>query len=337
MRNRRVASLLLGMVLLAAGCSAAAYLWLQRYLDTPLPLASAVIIEIPAGSSMTAVAALLQGHAQLQHPRVLTLWARYAEIDTAIRAGEFELQPGLTPRTALNHLLVGPFVQYPVSFIEGTTVSEALKILWSSPRVQLTLQGLGEAELLAALNSPRESLEGLLFPDTYFYTAGTTDLSILRRAAARLDQVIAEEWAQRQEDLPYTSPYEALIMASIIEKESGVVSERAEIAGVFVRRLRLGMRLQSDPTVIYGMGNAYDGNIRREDLETLTPYNTYRINGLPPSPIALSGRDAIRASLNPAPGSALYFVATGDGGHVFSDTLEAHNAAVRRYQLGQQP
>lgn len=337
MRNRRVASLLLGLVLLAGACSAGAYLWLQRYLDAPLPLASAVVIEIPAGSSMAAVAALLQRHAQLQHPRVLTLWARYAEIDTAIRAGEFELQPGLTPRTALNHLLVGPFVQYPVSFIEGTTVSEALNTLWSSPRVQRTLQGLGEAELLAALNSPRESLEGLLFPDTYFYTAGTTDLSILRRAAARLDQVIAEEWPQRQEDLPYASPYEALIMASIIEKESGVVSERAEIAGVFVRRLRLGMRLQSDPTVIYGMGNAYDGNIRREDLETVTPYNTYRINGLPPSPIALSGRDAIRASLNPAAGTALYFVATGDGGHVFSDTLEAHNAAVRRYQLGQEP
>ncbi len=337
MRKRRVASLLLGLVLLAGACSVSAYVWLQRYLDAPLPLASAVVIEIPAGSSMAAVAALLQRHAQLQHPRVLTLWARYAEIDTAIRAGEFELQPGLTPRTALNHLLVGPFVQYPVVFIEGTTVSEALNTLWSSPRVQRTLQGLGQAELLAALNSPRESLEGLLFPDTYFYTAGTTDLSILRRAAARLDQVLAEEWAQRQEDLPYTSPYEALIMASIIEKESGVVSERAEIAGVFVRRLRLGMRLQSDPTVIYGMGNAYDGNIRREDLETATPYNTYRINGLPPSPIALSGRDAIRASLNPAAGTALYFVATGDGGHVFSDTLEAHNAAVRQYQLGQEP
>lgn len=337
MRNRRVASLLLGLVLLAAGCSAAAYLWLQRYLDTPLPLASAVIIEIPAGSSMAAVAALLRKQAQLQHPRVLTLWARYAEIDKAIRAGEFELQLGLTPRTALNHLLVGPFVQYPVAFIEGTTVSEALNTLWNSPRVQRTLQGLGQAELLAAMNSPRESLEGLLFPDTYFYTAGTTDLSILRRAAARLDQVLAEEWAQRQEDLPYTSPYQALILASIIEKESGVISERAEIAGVFVRRLRLGMRLQSDPTVIYGMGNAYDGNIRREDLEKVTPYNTYRINGLPPSPIALSGRDAIRASLNPAAGTALYFVATGDGGHVYSDTLEAHNAAVRRYQLGQEP
>jgi UPF0755 protein len=337
MRRRRIASALLGLVLLAAGCGVAAYVWLQRYLDAPLPMASAVVIEIPTGSSMATVAALLHRHATLRHPRVLTLWARYTGIDTAVRAGEFELRPGLTPRTALNHLLVGPFFQYPVAFIEGTTFAEALNTLWNSPRVLPTLQGLGEAELLAALNSPRESLEGLLFPDTYFYTAGTTDLSILRRASARLDQVLADEWGQRQQDLPYTSPYEALIMASIIEKESGMVSERSEIAGVFVRRLRLGMRLQSDPTVIYGMGNVYDGNIRREDLERVTPYNTYRINGLPPSPIALSGRDAIRASLNPASGTALYFVATGDGGHVFSDTLEAHNAAVRQYQLGQQP
>lgn len=335
--RKRVVFLMLGVVMVAAGALGASYLWLQRYLDMPLPLNSAVILEIPSGSSMSNVAGLLQERAALSHPSVLTLWARYTGVDTAIRAGEFELQPGLSPRTALNHLLVGPFVQYPVSFIEGTTVAQALATLWNSQKVQPTLQGLGEAQLLAMLNSPRESIEGLLFPDTYFYTAGTTDLAILRRAAARLDQVLADEWAQRQEDLPYTSPYEALIMASIIEKESGKVSERAEIAGVFVRRLRLGMRLQSDPTVIYGMGAAYDGNIRREDLETNTPYNTYRINGLPPSPIALSGRDAIRASLNPSAGTALYFVATGAGGHVFSDTLEEHNAAVRRYQLGQQP
>ncbi len=336
MRNR-VASLSLIVVLLAGISVVAGYLWLQRYLDSPLPLASAVVIEIPSGSSMAGVATLLQQHAELPHPRVLTLWARYHDIDTAIRAGEFALNPGFTPRSALNHLLHGPFVQYPVSFIEGTRVTDALSALWSSPKVQPTLQGLSEAELLAALKSPRASMEGLLFPDTYFYTAGTTDLAILRRAAARLDQVLAEEWALRQDDLPYTSPYEALIMASIIEKESGMVSERAEIAGVFVRRLHLGMRLQSDPTVIYGMGDAYDGNIRREDLETTTAYNTYRINGLPPSPIALSGRDAIHASLHPAPGTSLYFVATEDGRHVFSDTLDEHNAAVRQHQLGQQP
>lgn len=329
--------LLLCLSLLLCVTAGGGYLWLQRYLDRPLALERSVVLDIPNGSSMSAVARLMQQHAALTHPDVLTLWARYTGVDTEIRAGEFELQPGMAPRSALQHLLTGPFVQYPVSFIEGTTVADALSSLWSSPRIRPTLQSMGETELLAALNSPRESLEGLLFPDTYFYTAGTSDLAILRRAAARLDQVLAEEWAVRQEDLPYSSPYEALIMASIIEKESGMVNERAEIAGVFVRRLRLGMRLQSDPTVIYGMGDSYDGNIRREDLEKSTPYNTYRINGLPPTPIALSGRDAIRASLNPSPGTALYFVATGNGGHVFSDTLEQHNAAVRRYQLGLEP
>jgi len=320
----------IGVLSLAAG-----YIWWQRYLDSPLPVSRAVILEVRPGSAMGQVATELSAQTGLRHPRLFTLWTRYIGKDTAIRAGEFELQPGLTPRLALNYLLEGPFVQYPVSFIEGTTVREALAALWRSPKLLPSLQSSDDLQILAALNSPSASLEGLLFPDTYFYTAGTTDLSILRRAAARLDEVLAEEWAVRAENLPYQSPYEALIMASIIEKESGTFSEREEIAGVFVRRLESGMRLQSDPTVIYGMGAAYNGNIRRVDLETLTPYNTYRIDGLPPSPIALSGRDAIHASLHPQAGSYLYFVARGDGGHVFSTTLEEHNAAVRRYQLGQ--
>jgi len=320
----------LGALSLGAG-----YAWWQHYLDSPLPLSEPVILEIRPGSAMGQVAAALSSQTELRHPRLFTLWTRYIGKDTAIRAGEFELRPGLTPRSVLTYLLEGPFVQYPVSFIEGTTVREALATLWRSPRLQPTLQNSDDMQILAALNSPRESLEGLLFPDTYFYTAGTTDLSILQRAAARLDQVLSEEWQVRAENLPYQSPYDALIMASIIEKESGTFSEREEIAGVFVRRLERGMRLQSDPTVIYGMGAAYDGNIRRVDLEALTPYNTYRIGGLPPSPIALSGRDAIHASLHPQAGEYLYFVARGDGGHVFSTTLEEHNAAVRRYLLEQ--
>jgi len=334
MRRRRIASALLGLVLLAAGCGVAAYVWLQRYLDAPLPMASAVVIEIPTGSSMATVAALLHRHATLRHPRVLTLWARYTGIDTAVRAGEFELRPGLTPRTALNHLLVGPFFQYPVAFIEGTTFAEALNTLWNSPRVLPTLQGLGEAELLAALNSPRESLEGLLFPDTYFYTAGTTDLSILRRASARLDQVLADEWGQRQQDLPYTSPYEALIMASIIEKETGRAAERGRIAGVFVNRLRIGMPLQTDPTVIYGLGEAFDGNLRKRDLQSDTPWNTYTRRGLPPTPIAMPGLASLKAAVQPEASKDLYFVARGDGSSAFSPTLQDHNRAVNRYQRG---
>lgn len=335
MRKRllQIAAGLLVSGMLSAG---AAYGWWQHFLDKPLPFSSAVILEVRPGSAMRQVASTLALQTGLDHPELFTLWTRYMGQDTAIRAGEFQLQPGLSPRAVLNYLLEGPFVQYPVSFIEGTTVREALTVLWDSPKLQPTLQGSSDAQILAALNSPREYLEGLLFPDTYFYTAGTTDVSILQRAAARLDEVLAQEWAARAQDLPYETPYDALIMASIIEKESGTFSEREEIAGVFVRRLQTGMRLQSDPTVIYGMGATYNGNIRRVDLETSTPYNTYRIDGLPPSPIALSGRDAIHASLHPSAGDFLYFVARGDGGHQFSTTLEEHNAAVRRYQLDQQ-
>jgi UPF0755 protein len=334
--RKRLPALLAGLAMIVAITTSGGYLWLQRYLDTPLPITTAVAVEIRQGSAMTQVATQLEELTGLRHPKIFTLWTRYSGKDTAIRAGEFELQPGTTPRTALAWLLEGTFVQYPVVFIEGSTVHEALAALWNSPKLLPTLQGSSDAQILAALNSSRVSLEGLLFPDTYFYTAGTTDLSIMQRAARRLDEVLAQEWELRAENLPYVSPYDALTMASIIEKESGSYSEREEIAGVFVRRLQSGMRLQSDPTVIYGLGVTYDGNIRRIDLETTTPYNTYRIDGLPPSPIALSGRDAIHASLHPKEGSFLYFVARGDGGHVFSTTLDEHNAAVRRYQLEQQ-
>lgn len=335
--RRWITQLLAGFMVFGVFAAGLSYLWWQRYLDSSLPYTQAVVVEIAPGSSMGRVATVLSSTVNLRHPALFTLWTRAIDKDTAIRAGEFELQPGLSPRAILSYLLEGPFVQYPVSFIEGTTVRDALTTLWSSPKLLPTLQGSSDDRILEVLNSPRESLEGLLFPDTYFYTAGSTDLSILRRAASRLDQVLTEEWALRAADLPYQTPYEALIMASIIEKESGTFSEREEIAGVFVRRLQGGMRLQSDPTVIYGMGNTYDGNIRRVDLENATPYNTYRIDGLPPSPIALSGRDAIHASLHPREGDYLYFVARGDGGHQFSTTLEEHNAAVRRFQLNGQP
>ncbi len=335
--GKRLLALLAGLAIIVAITTSGGYLWLQRYLDTPLPITTTVSVEIRQGSTMSQVANLMAEQTGLRYPRAFTLWTRYTGMDTAVRAGEFELLPGMTPRTALAWLLEGPFVQYPVAFIEGTTVRDALTTLWSSPKLLPTLQGRSDAQILAALNSSRDSLEGLLFPDTYFYTAGATDLSIVRRAARQLDEVLAQEWDLRAANLPYASPYEALIMSSIIEKESGSYSEREDIAGVFVRRLQSGMRLQSDPTVIYGMGASYDGNIRRVDLETTTPYNTYRIDGLPPSPIALTGRDAIHASLHPKEGSFLYFVARGDGGHVFSSTLEEHNAAVRRYQLEQRP
>jgi UPF0755 protein len=248
-----------------------------------------------------------------------------------MRTGEYELTPGLTPVSLVSLLMSGRNVQYPVTLVEGWTARQALEHLWSQEAIRVTLRDKTDEELSVLLQSPFPTLEGTLFPDTYFYTRNTTDEAILRRAHLQLREVLESEWHQQAQNLPYDSPWQALIMASIIEKESGYQAEKADIAGVFVRRLQQGMRLQSDPTIIYGMGDSYSGNIRRSDIETTTPWNTYRINGLPPTPIALSGRDSIRASLNPNPGTALYFVSRGDGSHQFSDTLEEHNAAVRRY------
>jgi len=309
-----------------------AYAYLQYYLDKPLALRTEQLIEVTPGSSLQLVARRLQEEVGLDYPRLFSFWASREGFDRAIRAGEFVISPGMSPRTALQHLLTGPLVQYPFTFIEGTTVRSALDALWESPKLRITLRNSSDEEILAAIGGEFPSLEGALFPDTYFYTAGTTDLALLRRASTRLQQLLEVEWASRAENLPYASPYESLILASIIEKETGLLSERVQVAGVFVRRLQRGMRLQSDPTVIYGMGEDYNGNIRRVDLETNTPYNTYRISGLPPTPIAMTGRGAIHASLHPNDESYLYFVATGDGGHQFSATLEEHNAAVRRYQ-----
>ncbi len=320
---------LVGVVLLSAN------ILLERYLDAPIPLQQTQIIEIRPGSSLRQVANLLEAQVGLSNPALFSYWAQREGFDRAIRTGEFAISPGMSPRGALQHLVSGQAVQYPVTLIEGTTVQDALATLWASPKLTITLQGLSDEEILAAIGTPFAHLEGSLYPDTYFYTAGMTDRDLLRRASTRLQQVLTEQWEARAVGLPYDTPYEALTLASIIEKESGLFSEHGEIAGVFVRRLHSGMRLQSDPTVIYGMGDAYDGNIRRVDLETTTDYNTYRINGLPPTPIAMAGRNAIHASLNPSDGDTFYFVATGDGGHHFSATLSEHNAAVRRYQLRQ--
>ena len=332
---RRALLPIFAITLLAAVAALVFLLWFQRYLDAELPLEQPVIVEVRPGTNMTQLARLLASETGLAQPRLFSRWARYEGFDTGLRAGEFELRPGMSPRSALMHLMHGPMVQYPVTFIDGTTTRQALAALWSAPKVRVELRDLTDEQILAALGTPFPHIEGILFPDTYFYTAGTSDTDILKRAVTRLQSVLDEEWEQRAEDLPYASPYEALIMASIIEKESGLNSEREQIAGVFVRRLQAGMRLQSDPTIIYGMGDSYQGNIRRVDLDTTTPYNTYRINGLPPTPIALSGRTAIHASLHPSDGSYMYFVARGDGGHQFSTTLEEHNAAVRQYQLNQ--
>ena len=201
------------------------------------------------------------------------------------------------------------------------------------PKIQQTLEGLSDAEIMDRLGHPDENPEGRFFPDTYHFPRGTTDVVFLQRAYATMARRLDEAWRQRAPDLPLKTPYQALILASIIEKETGLPEERPAIAGVFIRRLRKGMRLQTDPTVIYGLGESCDGELRRRDLRRDTPYNTYVHKGLTPTPIALPGAGSLRAAVNPAPGDALYFVATGNGGHVFSNTLKEHNRAVRKYQL----
>jgi UPF0755 protein len=225
-------------------------------------------------------------------------------------------------------------VQYPLTLVEGWTFRQVMEALQADERLEHLIEDPSAEAVMARLGRRGVHPEGRFFPDTYHFTRGSSDLDILKRAHAAMERVLAEEWEARADGLPIESPDEALILASIIEKETGLASERAEIAGVFVRRLRLGMRLQTDPTVIYGLGDDFDGNLRRADLRNDHPYNTYVHAGLPPTPIALPGREAIRAALNPADGETLYFVARGDGSHAFSVTLEEHNRAVRKYQLG---
>jgi UPF0755 protein len=280
------------------------------------------------------VADNLTGQGVLQHPYYFIALAFQRGDQGRLKAGEFELTQGMRPTDLLERLISGWEVQYPITLVEGWTFRQAVAAVAADPRFGAEVVGKTDAELMETLGRPGEHPEGRFFPDTYSFPRNTSGLEVLRRAFERMERVLAEEWEQRAEDLPIETPYQALILASIIEKETAVVAERPAIGGVFVRRLRNGMRLQTDPTVIYGLGERFDGNLRREDLREPTPYNTYVIEGLPPTPIALPGREAIRAALHPEPGDSLYFVSRGDGTHAFSRTLEEHNAAVRQYQLG---
>jgi UPF0755 protein len=323
--------LLLLSLLLALSATAGIYYLTRQYLNTSIALDYRVVVMIEPGQSVTRIAGQFAESGYLAWPQIFVAWARWQGLDRSIKTGEYELTPDLTPITLMDLLVSGRNVQYPLTIIEGWTVAQALDHIKAQETIVPTLQDMSSDELLQLLQSPFPLLEGTLFPDTYFHTRGTTDEAIVRRAHRQLIAVLEDEWLQRAQNLPYENQWQALIMASIIEKESGYQAEKADISGVFVRRLEQGMRLQSDPTVIYGAGDAYTGVIRRSDLDTTTPWNTYRIAGLPLSPIALSGRDSIRASLNPNEGTALYFVSRGDGSHQFSDTLQQHNAAVRQY------
>jgi len=334
------------LVLLAL-VSAAAILGYLRYIERPLPIASPFVYEVKKGSSSNRVISDLHKLGIIEHQEVAKIYVRHQKLGAKLKAGEFEIEQGMTLVELFALLTSNQHVSYKVSLIEGSTFKEARAVLASDSRLKHLLDGFSDKEVLQKISGqskgdtglPQKAAfvfthpEGAIYPDTYFFHKGESDLSILKRAHQRLLKVLDEEWNKRQPKLPLATPYEALILASIVEKETGKPSEREEIAGVFVRRLNMNMRLQTDPTVIYGLGERYKGNIKRKHLRELTPYNTYRINGLPPTPIALAGREAIHAALNPKSGKTLYFVAKGDGSHVFSETLKQHNKAVKEYQL----
>ncbi len=325
---------LLALLVIAGAVVALGYERFNRWLDAPLAIdAPSLQIEIPRGQSLAATARELESRGALRHPRWLQAYARYSGADARIKAGEYEIPSGTTPRGLLRLLETGAVVQHSVTFVEGWTFRELRKALERSKKLDNTLAGQDDATVMVALGEAGQAPEGLFFPDTYLFGKGTTDLEILRQARDRMHRELEAAWNDRADGIPLTSSYEALILASIVEKETALASERPRIAGVFTLRLRKGMRLQTDPTVIYGLGGGFDGNLRRADLERDGPYNTYTRTGLPPTPIALPGAEALRAAVRPDERGEIYFVATGlpDGSHEFSRTLADHEAAVRRY------
>jgi UPF0755 protein len=306
----------------------------RHWLAAPLPaLTEAVTFEVPAGASLGSVARDLEQRGLIDRPRI---WLRHgvrSGLATRIKAGEYRLLPGTSPATLLDQFVTGDVVLHSLTVPEGWTFRQALALIQSQPLVQVELGELTDAELLARLGLQEQHPEGLFFPDTYRFPRGTSDRALLLQAHARLERELRDAWAARAPGLPLASSREALILASLVEKETAAADERPLIAGVFVNRLRKGMRLQTDPSVIYGLGERFDGNLRRRDLESDTPYNSYTRAGLPPTPISLVGREALVAATRPAKTRALYFVASGlgDGRHFFAETLEAHNANVSRH------
>ena len=303
------------------------------YGNQPLPIEPLPkTISVVPGSSLRSLSTMLEREGVVGNAQAFWLLGRVLGKGGTLKAGVYILDKPLTPLGLYAKIERGDVSQAVVQFIEGWNWREVRAELAAQPMLKNDSAGMSDAEIMQAIGAEGSSPEGLLFPDTYFYIPHTSDILVLRRAYRRQQEKLMAAWANRAPGLPYRTPYEALIMASIVEKESGVAAERPKIAGVFLNRLRLGMRLQTDPTVIYGLGDRYDGKLHKVDLQRDTPYNTYTRAGLPPTPIAMPSEASIQAALNPAKTDALYFVARGDGAHVFSSTLEAHNRAVNRYQ-----
>ena len=332
---RNVFFKLIGVLVIAASAGGA-WLWMdyQAFRDNPLVIpGDGWRYEVMTGANMRTIARDLQAQGVLTRPEYLRWMARSEGYASRVRVGEYEFSARITPREFLDKIVSGKVVQHSLTIVEGWTFRQLRDAVAAHEKLTHTLAGMTDAAIMAKLGYAKQHPEGRFLPDTYAFPKGMSDLDFLKRAYVSMHDYLERAWVMRAPNLPLASPSEALTLASIIEKETGAPHERPIIAGVFVRRLQKGMRLQTDPTVIYGLGDRYDGNIHRRDLEAETPYNTYRIKGLPPTPIALPGKDAINAALHPLSGNELYFVARGDGTHKFSDSIEKHNLAVMKYQI----
>ncbi len=335
---KRIFISLIALVILAGAIVGG---WLYYFAHNSLPLPAkgdasdaAFEFSVKPGASLKALAKQLTDQGLLPEPQSLWLLGRLTNQATGIQAGSYRLEAAITPLELLQKLNDGDVIAVSVTFIEGSTFADMRARLEKTGGVKATIKGLSNAEVLKRIGATELQPEGLFFPDTYRFATGATDIDLLKTSYQTMKKKLGEAWAMRDQNLPYKTPYEVLTMASIIEKETGKADERPLIGAVFINRLRIPMRLQTEPTVIYGMGESYDGNIRKRDLTTDTPYNTYTRDGLPPTPIAMPGWGSLLAAVKPATSSKLYFVGKGDGTHYFSASLDEHNRAVAKYQLG---
>ena len=330
---------LLILLLILGGVGFWGYQKLTEFVHTPVNVTQDQLLTIERGTTGSKLAALLEQEKILEHADLLPWLLKLQPQLNKVKAGTYSLTGVKTLQDLLNMINSGKEAQFSVKFIEGKTFKEWRKNLENAPHLKQTLQGKTDKEIMVLLDIPAvakavyewNNMDGWLYPDTYNYTPNSTDLELLKRSATRLQKALDKAWSERDENLPLADPYQMLILASIVEKETGIAAERPQVASVFINRLKANMKLQTDPTVIYGMGESYTGNIRKKDLETMTPYNTYMIEGLPPTPIAMVSESALQAVAHPAKTDFYYFVADGSGGHKFTRNLNEHNKAVQEY------
>ena len=330
---------LLILLVILSGVGFWGYQKLTEFVHTPVNVTQDQLLTIERGTTGSKLAALLEQEKILEHADLLPWLLKLQPQLNKVKAGTYSLTGVKTLQDLLDMINSGKEAQFSVKFIEGKTFKEWRKNLENAPHLKQTLQGKSDKEIMALLDIPAvakavyewNNMDGWLYPDTYNYTPNSTDLELLKRSTTRLQKALDKAWSERDENLPLADPYQMLILASIVEKETGIAAERPQVASVFINRLKANMKLQTDPTVIYGMGESYTGNIRKKDLETITPYNTYMIEGLPPTPIAMVSESALQAVAHPAKTDFYYFVADGSGGHKFTRNLNEHNKAVQEY------